>query len=567
MKFQSEMPETSMDRAIKFTFLGLGLVFLILFFLIENLDGGDLQNHGYWRFNLIKTHLSNELSFPYFTPARCGGFLLMADVHDLSFTPYMLLSFLIPNVIWSIKVTNFLISIFLFTGVSALMKHFGVENKNARIFAGFIVTFSGYWLYHLTWGGHIWGSGFAYLPWILVLIERIFESPIKLEKKYIKSILYLIGLFFLIINSGYWWLQVVAPVVFIRLAVEFFYPNRLKQLKKLGLILSAGLIAIILSLPRLAPIYEFQLKKFPRLGGEGISHFQVIGNTRSLIEFIWRSFFDSSLILNEIHSPKVLGFVWDYNNFIGLCTIIPIVLGLFHIKKLFKHKIFIALLLASLFQLANMRTTYLTDILRDLIPIIYKSITWYWRGTAVLVLFSGVFISCGYDMIFKKRKNIFVFLGSILMTLSFCEILNTNSNFIFEPKNNSNYYTENFPSQPLSSHYAHCDLGALFGYSNIFPPQLSIKSGASGGKSIYDSYQPGYYNMHDIRRLTSSEANGGYFLDHDWPLWPKTDSEEFEKFINFKQVVKLPAYIRILNFISGIVFVIYLFSFIAFKKL
>jgi len=64
--------------------------------------------------------------------------------------------------------------------------------------------------------------------------------------------------------------------------------------------------------------------------------------------------------------------------------------------------------------------------------------------------------------------------------------------------------------------------------------------------------------MHDVRQLACSEANNGLFLEVNWPLWPKTDSEEFTKFINYKQVVPLPWHLNVMNLISMLAWIAYL---------
>ncbi len=73
--------------------------------------------------------------------------------------------------------------------------------------------------------------------------------------------------------------------------------------------------------------------------------------------------------------------------------------------------------------------------------------------------------------------------------------------------------------------------------------------------------------MHDPRVLGSSLANKGYFYHHKWPLWPKADSAEFEKFIRYKQVVPLPTYLSITIKLSLICWIIFIAAFfIVWKK-
>ncbi len=350
------------------------------------------------------------------------------------------------------------------------------------------------------------------------------------------------------INSGYYWLQVAVPLIGFRFLVELIWPDARKgqQLKKLGVLLSIISLAVLLSWPRLGGISEFQLSKFPRQKGE-VSHFQVIGDTKSLLGKLIPSFFDARLITHTVHSG-MLGFMWDYNNFIGLLALIPLLLGLWKTKQLFHLKIFIGLLLAVCFQLALMRTTHVADLIRHVIPL-YKSVTWYWRGTPILVLLAVTFIAIGYETMLRDiTKKGLVLLAGILMVLNLGEILWANHRyFTFPDPPLADIGRPSFiVSKPLQNHFF-CRIDYIFGYGNTFPPQLSINHRVN----VWDYFQnPDYYNMHDVRALFDPKTPRAYYLEHPWPLWPKTNSKEFEEFINFKQVVKPSPQLQLLNKLS-----------------
>jgi len=372
------------ERWLKILLSLTGLIMFVLFFLIKDLSG-DISDI-FWRFALTKTHLASEFTMPYFTPARCGGFLLAADAQDLIFTFYSFISFLIPNIFWAIKLTTFFLSIIFTAGMYFWLPYFRITHSITRLFTALLMSVSGYWVMNITQGGHLWVHGLVYTPWIMILIEDLLAMPPLRERRYILRILALSGLFFLLINSGYYWLQITVPLIGFRCLTELMLAQKpiiIKQIKKLGIIAMTGLFAILLSWPRLGGIQAFQLSKFPRLGGE-ISHSGIIENTRLWLELLWKSFFDGNTIIHAIHSPKHLGFMWDYNNFIGLTALIPLLIGLFKIKTLFKSRAFIALFLAGLFQLTMTRTPYAANFLRFLLPI-YKQVAWYWRGSAILV--------------------------------------------------------------------------------------------------------------------------------------------------------------------------------------
>ena len=535
-----------MERKIKYLLLFTGFAMLVVFFIFENLDG-DIKGYGYWQFPLIKRHLASQWAMPYLTPGKCGGFLLAADTQSLIFTPYMLMSFLVPNLEWAVKITNFLLSILLWAGTYRWLEYFGIVNRTARIFAGLLFTACGYWVYHMTMIGQVWAAGLAYTPWIMVGMENILRGPLRLDRKYMLSALTLAGLFFLLINSGYYWLQVAVPLIGFRVLAECIWPQsqKLQQLKKLGIIAGIALYAVLLSWPRLGAINEFQLSKFPREKGV-VNHYQVIGNVKVLLDKLWHSFFDGDIVANQVTEPQILGAMWDYNNFIGFMAVIPFILGLRKIKDLLPLKIFTGLLLAVIFQLALMRTTHVADLIRSLIPL-YKSITWYWRGTPILCLMVIVFVARGYERILGHKKW-GLFLAVILMALNLSEIMWANHRYFKLPDPPVSAIMVNSMDlpKPLKMHYT-CCIDYIFGYGNSYPPQLSINAGED---FWHYSRNPAYYNMHDVRAMFDPKTPKGYYMEHPWPLWPKADKKEFDEFINFKQIVKPSAWLQFINKIS-----------------
>ncbi len=344
---------------------------MILFFICRHLSGDD--GDVYWRLDLLKTHLSAELTMPYFSPARCGGFHLAADAHDLIFSIYMLLRLIIPNSMWAIKIGNLILSVILVSGIYQWLKLFQIRNRNVRVFTAFLSAFAGYWMVNLTQGGHVWGHGFAYTPWILVYVEKILRNPVQWTQKYLRRIFVLIFLFFLLINSGYYWLQVAVPILIIRFILEIIWPpeniiGRLKRTSMLGLI---GLCAILLSWPRLGGVFEFQIRKFPRLDAP---HFPIIHDIGMLLQAYWISFFDGNVVKKAISVP-MLNVWWDYCDFIGLTALIPLTIGVFTIKNVFKNKLFIALALATIYQFFLTYSVWIAEFVRVILPP-FKQIMW-----------------------------------------------------------------------------------------------------------------------------------------------------------------------------------------------
>ena len=72
--------------------------------------------------------------------------------------------------------------------------------------------------------------------------------------------------------------------------------------------------------------------------------------------------------------------------------------------------------------------------------------------------------------------------------------------------------------------------------------------------------------MHDIRQLFGPQAKGGFYLKNPWPLWPRTDRADFEKFIRFKQVLSGHEWLTFFNKFSLIVWLIYLICFVLILK-
>src|SRR3989344_3605127 len=132
------------ERITKYLLLAIGILLLMAFCLFSYI-GGDISDT-LWRFVLAKVHFANEWSMPYYTPARCGGFLLAADANDLLFTLYMPFSVFVPNVLWAVKITNFVLSMFMALGVFLWLRYFGITNQVVRIFSGILFALSGYWI-------------------------------------------------------------------------------------------------------------------------------------------------------------------------------------------------------------------------------------------------------------------------------------------------------------------------------------------------------------------------------------------------------------------------------------
>ncbi len=533
----------------------------IAVFLVNNLSG-DIHDI-VWRFSLTRTHLQNDWAIPYFTPGRCGGFLLAADAQDFLFTLYLPMTFLIPNVIWAIKIINFFLSVLLVAGMYRWLYYFEIKDDRVRLFSSLLISLSGYWVLHMTQAGQIWAHGLAYMPWVMVFIEEMLLAQPQLSFSYLKRPLILIFLFFLLLNSGYYCLLIAPFMIAGRLIAEFILSKsgKAQRFQRMIFIILCGLFSILLSWPRLGGVYEFQLLKFPRLGNE-IGHLQVIGDTLYLLKMLFRSFFDGRIIV-ESQNSSYLGSFFEYSNFIGMLSLGALMVGVISIKRLMTLRPFVGLLLAALVQLALVRTTHAGDLLRYILPV-YKQVTSYWRGSGILLFFLIVILACGYEKMFQQQRKFVHGLAILLMAGTLAELymayrpwLNVDP----EPPVSQIFKDTNPVPKPMTRHYAPCILGNLYGQR--FPPQLSINPVVS----VYECKDPNFYNMHDSRRLASSQADGAYYMKHPWPLWPKTDTADFQKFINFKQVIPLPLRLKIMLWVSSIAWFIYGVCFLFVTKL
>ena len=426
------------------------------------------------------------------------------------------------------------------------------------MFTGILVSVSGYWVFHLTAAGQLWVHGVAYMPWIMMLMEELLNRRPQIDRGYLIRFFALIFFFFLLINSGYFWLQIAPMIIAGRTISEFIFtrrPQLSEQFKRLGGVLLCGLFAILLSWPRLGAVYEFQLLKFPRLG-DHINHMQVIGDTVYLFKTILRSFFDRGYITVP-HGEGMLGpGYFEITNFIGLSSVIAVLIGLTSFGRLLKSRLFVGLLFACLVQTCLTRSTHAGDFLRIIAPV-YKQITHYWRGSAIWIFTMVVLVACGYEKMLNHPKKTFNICAVVLMLLTLGEIFFTYRTRLDITTNSpltKIFQEENPPPKPLTEHYAPCVLSNIYGYGHAVTPHLLVNL----SEPLYNSPVAGYYNALDVRKIFGPQGNNAYFFDHDWPLWPQCDSAEFNRYINYQQVVELPFRLRFMNDVSGVAWILFL---------
>ena len=531
----------------------LGLVGIIYFLMPT---GGDAVVGLVPHFALLRFHLLNEMAIPYFTPAKCAGWVLAGHPKNLLFTTLTPLALLIPNSYTAVKMAHAIHTFAFGTGLYAWFRWFGVKNQIARLFAAVLISFSGYWILK-TIGGHqdvLYGSALA--PWILVVIENLLSEEPKKRSRYLGLFLVLTGLFVLLVNSVYW-LWIVLPLLVARAVIELMYFRKSQVrlvLTGFGAMFLSSVLAVSLSAPALAGVFEYSMQAFPRNAG----HFQVIGDWRWLLEMLLRSFFDSRIVVENL-SHGALSSRNEYANFIGVISLPLMAAGLYRLKNLVRSRAFRGLVVAAIFQVLLVRTTHVADLARMVLPVL-NSLTWYWRGSINLLLLYVVVVAAGAELLLSKRQRVLTLACFTLMALNLGElglvynradILSLEKPDFFANTINS----EEYFSQPVSPHSMNTGWqmwcwDTLTGYQSEFNHSL-----AKGGPVFL---QDDSINMVDIRVLFGAAGKGGYFKDHTWPLWPASDREDLAKFLNFKQIMPISFRLQIINSVSAILWIVYL---------
>lgn len=408
-----------------------------------------------------------------------------------------------------------------------------------------------------TMGGHqdvLYGSALA--PWILVVIENLLSEQPKTRNRYLGLFVVLTGLFVLLVNSVYW-LWIVLPLLVARVIIEVLCLQRTRArsvLTGFGVMLLSSVVAVLLSAPALAGVYEYSMQAFPR----NAQHFQVIGDTRWLLRMLVRSFFDSRIVVENL-PDGALGSRNEYSNFIGLISLPLMAAGLFRIKPLLRSRAFGGLVVAAVFQLLLVRTTHVADLARMVLPVL-NSLTWYWRGSINLLLPYVTVVAAGVELLLTSRHRVFTLVCISLMMLNLGELgwvynraglLSLEKpDFFANTMNSEEYFAK--PVLPHSSNtgWQMWCWDTLTGYQSEFYNSL-----AHGGPVFQED---GTINMVDIRVLFGAAGKGGYFKDHPWPLWPAGDREELLRFLNYKQIMPVPLHLQVINSLSAVLWAFYL---------
>ena len=536
---------------VRIACLGLpGIIYFLMPF------GGDGTAELVPQFALLRFHLLNEVAIPYFTPAKCAGWVLAAHPKNLLFSTFTLLALLIPNAYTAVKLSHAIHTVAFGTGLYAWFRWFGIKTPAPRLFAALLLSMCGYWVLK-THGGHqplLYGSALA--PWILVVIENLLSQEPKTRKRYVGLFVILTGLFVLLVNSVYW-LWIVLPLLVARVVIEALCFRKVQARRVLtgfGVMLVSSVVAVLLSAPALAGVYEFSMQAFPR----NSEHYQVLGDTRWLLEMLVRSFFDSGILI-EARLDGTLGMTHEYTNFIGLLSLPLAAVGLFRLKNLSGSRAFGGLVIAAIFQLALVRTTHVADLARMVLPVL-NSLTWYWRGSINLLLLYVVVVAAGVELLLASRQRVLTLMCFSLLVLNLGElgmVYNRAGLLVVEKPDfvTNTMKSKEYFSQPVFPHSSNTGWqmwcwDTLTGYTGGYNNSLAHVG------PVYE--EDGTINMVDIRVLFGAAGKGGYFKDHPWPLWPAGDGEQLVKFLNFEQIMPVPLRLQVINSLGAILWVVYL---------
>lgn len=533
----------------------VAIVFLCLFLLLPVGESGFFLPHLY----LNRVHLLQEFRMPYFTPGLCGGFLLAANPQSPIFSLAQAVSLAVSNVALATAVSQVLATLIFGIGLYKWFWWFGIHHRAARKFGVLTIVLSGYWISKCV---QIPVQSLAFIPWLMHWIEKTlveFKSPRAF--KYSSSLLQAVTLLFLLFNQGHYWPIVFLFVVSSRFIVELLMvrDGRYKFVfQTAGFLAVSVTFALIMSMPRLIGTFAFALKNFSR----DPAAWQIVGSFPLLFEKIAKGFFDSRVLTQSVTDP-MLGNASEYTNYVGMITIPILVLGLWNIKNgIIRQgggRALTALLLAAFCQVILTRTTHAVDLLRFFFPFLSQMYN-FWRGSIIYTLCYGLLVCCGYQYLLQKRPAI------SLIAVLFVSLHCINVLYVYHHMPNFlSVKSSPFLAVDESPKISMCDQHHLFGcydpilgYSNEFWKTQTV------GGSVYGAVESNYYNMNDIKKMFGGNEEKGYFKTAAWPLWPKSDAEDFEKFVHFKQVMPLPAYFRWVGLISSFFWGVYFFALVFF---
>ena len=514
---------------------------------------------------LNKIHLSKDFIFPHFTPGHCGGFLLGGDPQNPIFTIYQVFGLLYQNQFRAVQAGTAIATVLFGWGYYRWLPYLGANStansRTARMLSTLLLCVSGWWVIHLKIG-HLTFHSIAYLPWLFIEIEKLFnfshlnQTFVERAARIMTRLLSLGLILFLLINAGQIWFQFVFLYLLGRLVVEGL--NRIRARTPFNLssaILtasSAGLLAVGLSAIKMSATYEFVLKNFSR----NVPISQLVASGRYLIQIVTQAFFDHRIITQHL-DEKHLGGWWEWSAYVGVVSLLIAVLGLNRVKSsLTKYRPIQALILACVLQLIFCRYSEVVELYRTLIPPT-RTMTFYFRGIILLVFLYGIFVAHGFEKLLEKRyglsASLFLFAAALVELTSVYSLGGLMSPSISKVYAEATYQIPEQISGYLASDAP--DINYLNAISAGTPTLACYNPPLLGyaGHAYLTQVQPGLVfslrestklNMNDIEEIFLGSVPGGHFQKQLWPLWKKDDDARLQDFVKFKQVFPAPMIVR-----------------------
>jgi hypothetical protein len=358
--------------------------------------------------------------------------------------------------------------------------------------------------------------------------------------------------------------------------------------------------AAIISAPKMLAVVKIGLHSFPR----EIGHLGIVGHTVQLLQTIGKALFDP-FILVESSPNNHMGSWFEWTAYIGLSSVLLIVIGTFcllkharyisillifvafifyfsenyfgssHlttllnglllglisaviVSKLAHKKIvtnaFLILLGACFLQFVISRTTHAADFLRWSLPLL-SNLTNYHRGNVLWVILFSFVLAYGFDQLFRGNfswsKPLALFFV-VLMIADLCWVYSKASFSMNNRELKVNTQAHFVPSFPIERAAYGC-INPLLGYRGQFN-----QSAVNFKQGYLDIRENDKFNVNYVNEIYKLKNTEGRYLEEGWPLWPKSQEFKLKAFLSGKQIMDLPAYFRWASFFSLLFFAIYI---------
>lgn len=354
--------------------------------------------------------LEENHTLPLWNPYSFSGTPLLANFQSAVFYPFNILLLLPDFQLW------WSIMILLQPLLAGIFMYLYLKEQKLNIYSSFLGAFTfafcGVMVAWLEWGNI--GHTLLWLPIILLSIDKIFSGYFKLGISKTKKLWYLIFIFTL---SSSFFAGYLQAFFYLYLVIIFYFLARWiqhgRRIKTLLLFLLLNFCFLILTSIQWIPTLQFIAQSARDIDQIAAQKEGWYLPPQHLIQFIAPDFFGNPATLNYWG-------VWNYGEFLGYVSILPLVLALFALfyrydrKTLFFGSIFFLSLIFAL-------PTWFAKIPFELkIPLLSTS-----QPTRLLFLtdFSlAVLAALGLDFFMKLHRKIkiiypmlFILLGFILL--------------------------------------------------------------------------------------------------------------------------------------------------------